>query len=178
MQAESKLRFTNHGVFTDESIRDFIAEAEEQLSGIEQEMLALEEERSSRSRVDEIFRHLHGLKGNTGLVLSESEKPLPRIHPLNYLQTGIHAIESAFDHLRQPAAPFVTDEEMAFLFEALDFLKEQVNAFREGELVPVRNELFLARLGLCIADFEGASTAAPDVATDVFRDAAGQSIGA
>jgi chemotaxis protein histidine kinase CheA len=156
MPESADLRFPNEGLFSEASIQDFLAEADEQLAGVEEQLLALEENRASRGAIVEIFRHLHGLKGNTGLLLSEAQVALPGPHPLYYLQKGSHAVESAVDQFRKLEAFRVSDEEIAFLFEALDFLQRQIRAFQEGRLEPVKDLILLGRLGLSATDFDTA----------------------
>jgi chemotaxis protein histidine kinase CheA len=140
-------------------------------------LLALEENRASRGAIVEIFRHLHGLKGNTGLLLSEAQVALPGPHPLYYLQKGSHAVESAVDQFRKVEVFRVSDEEIAFLFEALDFLQRQIRAFQEGRLEPVTDLILLGRLGLSAADFDTAEPASESGA-NVFQNVAPQSAAA
>lgn len=179
MSVEDGTIFENQGIFSQESIGDFLAEAEEQLSGFEEQLLSLERKRSSREPINELFRHLHGLKGNTGLLLSEAKESLPRCHPLFYVQKGSHAVESLVDRFRADSRARVSDEEIALLFLALGILQKQIRAFQEGRLVPVRDPSFFAGLGLSEADFQDtADTSPPSAPTTVFQNVAGQSIAA
>jgi chemotaxis protein histidine kinase CheA len=140
--------FFNQGIFSDESIREYLAEAEEQIAGMEEQLLVLEEGRSDGAAIRELFRHLHGLKGNTGLLLSEAQTPIPEAHPLQYLQKTSHAVESVVDGFRS-AAPFtISDEEMEFLFQALGLLQRQIKAFRQDRIAAAEDAILLGKLGL------------------------------
>ena len=172
--AETRI-FVNHGVFSEESIREYLAEGEEQIAGIEEQLLILEDNRSGKDAIGELFRHLHGLKGNTGLLLSEAQVTPPAAHPLHYLQKGSHAVESEVDRFRRLDAFHVSDEEIEFLFQALGFLQQQIKAFREGWLDPFTDPIFLGKLGLSNLEFETGEQP-PPTGGDVFRAAAQQGL--
>jgi two-component system chemotaxis sensor kinase CheA len=169
--------FVNQGIFSEASIREYLAEAEEQIAGIEEQLLILEENRTARAAVGELFRHLHGLKGNTGLLLSEAQVAIPSAHPLHRLQSGSHAVESAVDELRKLEHYRVSDEEMEFLFQAASYLQEQIKAFKEDRVDFSDDSAMLGKLGL-IAPLTAPAEPASGEREDVSQNASGQSIAA
>lgn len=69
-------------------IAEFIAETREMLASIERAMVAWERDPNDRAQLDEIFRFIHTVKGNSGFF------DLPRIEAL------AHAAESALSDVR------------------------------------------------------------------------------
>jgi two-component system chemotaxis sensor kinase CheA len=169
--------FVNRGIFTDASIREYLAEADEQVAGMEEQLLALEENRSSRPAIGELFRHLHGLKGNTGLLLSEAQVALPNEHPLHHLQSGSHALESAVDEFRKVEHFRISDEEMEFLFQSLSYLQQQIKAFKEDRVSPSDHAVMLGQLGLATPSATPNRPASAE-RQEVSQNASGQSIAA
>jgi two-component system, chemotaxis family, sensor kinase CheA len=166
--------FVNQGIFSEASIREYLAEAEEQIAGMEEQLLVLEENRTAPAAIGELFRHLHGLKGNTGLLLSEAQVAIPSAHPLHHLQSGSHAVESAVDELRKLEQFRVSDEEMEFLFQAASYLQEQIKAFKEDRLDFSDDSAMLGKLGL-IAPLAAPVEPASAEREDVSQSATGQS---
>ena len=169
--------FVNQGIFSEASIREYLAEAEEQIAGIEEQLLVLEENRTAWAAIGELFRHLHGLKGNTGLLVSEAQVAIPSAHPLRRLQSGSHAVESAVDELRKLEHGRVSDEEMEFLFQAGSYLQEQIKAFKEDRLDFSDDSDMLGKLGL-VAPLAAPVEPASAGREDVSQSASGQSIAA
>ncbi|HLL31943.1 MAG TPA: Hpt domain-containing protein, partial [Allosphingosinicella sp.] len=72
----------------DDLIKDFIAETREMLEALSGEIVAWEAVPGDRARLDEIFRFVHTVKGNSGFF------DLPRIRALS------HAAEDALSAVR------------------------------------------------------------------------------
>ena len=142
------LSLRNRATFPADSLREFFEESQEQLASVEDSLLALESNRSSRDLVNAMFRGLHNLKGNAGVLISEKEQPISRQHPLLYIQRIGHATESLVDELRSTDNFCLRDQQVELLFASFDLLKRQVVAFRRERIDPVTDDLLLHKLGL------------------------------
>ncbi|HEX8062568.1 MAG TPA: chemotaxis protein CheW [Allosphingosinicella sp.] len=104
----------------DDLINDFIAETREMLEALSGEIVAWEASPDDRARLDEIFRFVHTVKGNSGFF------DLPRIRALS------HAAEDALSAVRSGArnadAPLVSA-----VLAVIDRLAELVEALETGE---------------------------------------------
>jgi len=104
----------------DELINDFIGETREMLEALSGEIVAWEAEPGDRARLDEIFRFVHTVKGNSGFF------DLPRIRALS------HAAEDALAAVRSgdrtPDARLVSA-----VLAVIDRLAELVEALETGE---------------------------------------------
>ena len=79
----------------------FVLECEEHLQGIERDALALEKDRSSKNNLDGLFRLVHSIKGNAGLLLGQVHgAPLAPTHLLQLLHDVAHGLESHLDPFR------------------------------------------------------------------------------
>lgn len=150
----------NQTAFPPASLRDFFEESQEQLVSMEESLLALETCRDSRDLVNALFRGLHNLKGNAGVLLSEKERSLPPRHPLLYIQRVGHATESLVDQLRSAEVILLDDDQVELLFASFDLLKRQVAAFFQERLEPVIDEGLLRKLGLKAETFAEAKAVA------------------
>jgi two-component system chemotaxis sensor kinase CheA len=104
----------------DELINDFIGETREMLEALSGEIVAWEAEPGDRARLDEIFRFVHTVKGNSGFF------DLPRIRALS------HAAEDALSAVRsgeRSADPRLVSAVLA----VIDRLAELVEALETGE---------------------------------------------
>jgi two-component system chemotaxis sensor kinase CheA len=104
----------------DDLINDFIAETREMLEALSGEIVAWEAFPDDRARLDEIFRFVHTVKGNSGFF------DLPRIRNLS------HAAEDALSAVRSGTrsadAPLVSA-----VLAIIDRLAELVEALETGE---------------------------------------------
>ena len=104
----------------DELINDFIAETREMLEALSGEIVAWEAIPDDRARLDEIFRFVHTVKGNSGFF------DLPRIGALS------HAAEDALGAVRSGAR--VADARLvSAVLAVIDRLGELVEALETGE---------------------------------------------
>jgi two-component system chemotaxis sensor kinase CheA len=104
----------------DELINDFIAETREMLEALSGEIVAWEAMPDDRARLDEIFRFVHTVKGNSGFF------DLPRIRALS------HAAEDALAAVRSGERPADVALVSAVL-GVIDRLGELVEALETGE---------------------------------------------
>jgi two-component system chemotaxis sensor kinase CheA len=104
----------------DDLINDFIAETREMLEALSGEIVAWEAVPDDRARLDEIFRFVHTVKGNSGFF------DLPRIGALS------HAAEDALGAVRSGARP-ADARLVSAVLAVIDRLGELVEALETGE---------------------------------------------
>jgi two-component system chemotaxis sensor kinase CheA len=132
-----------------EAFELFVLECEEHLERIEQGALALEEDPTARDNLDALFRGVHSIKGNAGLLLADVKgAALAAGHPLQMLLRVAHALESVLDPLRESAAGPVPDDIIQIALETCDAIRTLLGSLtHNGAGGPVSPEL-LTRLGL------------------------------
>jgi two-component system chemotaxis sensor kinase CheA len=132
-----------------EAFELFVLECEEHLEQIERDALALEEDPTARDNLDSLFRGVHSIKGNAGLLLGDVKgAALAASHPLQLLLRVAHALESVLDPLREAMAGPVPDDTIQIALETCDAIRTLLgNLTHNGAGGPVSLEL-LARLGL------------------------------
>jgi len=137
------------GSVSAETFEMFGVECEEHLAGIEGDALALESDPESRAGLDSLFRGVHSIKGNAGLLLGFVTGPvLVAGHPLQLLLRVTHAMESLLDPFRETHAGPVPDEIIQTALETCDAIRTLLrNLTCHGTGGPVAPEL-LERLGI------------------------------
>lgn len=132
-----------------ETLQIFAAECQDHLEAIEGLALALEADRLSRESLDALFRAVHSIKGNVGLLLGQlPAESLGKEHPLPALSRLAHAVESYLDPHRQVGGAPVGSEKVALLLEARDSMQcllEKVAGHGSGYVTP---QHLLEQLGL------------------------------
>lgn len=124
----------------EELLRDFLTEADEKIAALDLAFVALEREPARKELVEEIFRHLHTLKGNSGFF------------GLSALGSLAHQGESVLAEVRSGALA-VTPELITLLLECADGVRaivEHINrSGSEGADVygDLRERLASARAG-------------------------------
>ena len=116
-------------------MREFIAETEELLEGLDQHFVRLEESPGDPALINEIFRAVHSIKGSAGFL------------GFNRLVEVAHQSENILNKIRQnemQAAPETID----IILESIDVLKTLLKEVKEssGELVdinPIKRKLVL-----------------------------------
>jgi two-component system chemotaxis sensor kinase CheA len=132
-----------------EAFELFVLECEEHLEQIERDALALENNPASRDNLDALFRGVHTIKGNAGLLLGDVKgAALAAGHPLQLLLRVAHGLESLLDPFRGAAAGPLPDDTIQIALETCDALRTLLGSLtHNGASGPVSPEL-LARLGL------------------------------
>jgi chemotaxis protein histidine kinase CheA len=129
------------GSVSSESLELFTVECQEHLETIEQQALALETDQSSRESLDALFRAVHSIKGNTGLLLGQlAGASLPNQHPLPSLAHLAHALESRLEAHREAAGPPVQAATVALVLETRDAMQgllENLAGQSYGFVLPV-----------------------------------------
>lgn len=127
----------------------FRVEAGELLGDIEQALLDLSHDLTSRDLVDSVFRGLHTLKGSGAMFGFDA------------LAGFTHHCETAFDRVRKGQVP-ATEELVAVILSAMDHMQALVDGDGSG-LEAVGDEI-LGRLHQAIGAADGSSEAAPATA--------------
>ncbi len=131
----------------DDLINDFIAETREMLEALSGEIVAWEAVPDDRARLDEIFRFVHTVKGNSGFF------DLPRIGALS------HAAEDALGAVRSGAR--VADARLvSAVLAVIDRLGELVEALETGEALASEDDSALIAALSSEAPVEAAEEAA------------------
>ncbi len=132
-----------------EAFELFVAECEERLEDVEKDALRLEEDPASRESLDSLFRGVHSIKGNAGLLLGQvTSASLTPSHPLQLLLRVTHALESLLDPFRAAAAGQLPDEAIQTALETCDAIRTLLGRLsHNGAGGPVSREL-LERLGV------------------------------
>jgi two-component system chemotaxis sensor kinase CheA len=110
-----------------ELLDQFVAEARECLEAIGRRLLDVERDPTNSAWLNDLFRHVHTLKGNCGLF---DFKPLERV---------VHAGEDLLDRVRNGSLPYTAQIADA-LFEAMDFTVELVDAIESEGAIPAEAE--------------------------------------
>ncbi len=100
-------------------LNSFLVESGEGLSQMEQAILGLESHPDDRELVQDIFRVVHTIKGNAGIL------ELPN------LQSFAHSTENLLDEVRSENLE-VTPQIINLMFSVLDVLREMVAGARDG----------------------------------------------
>ena len=126
----------------------FKAECEDHLEQIETDALELEEHPECRGNLDSLFRGIHSIKGNAGVLLGHVRSATLRdSHPLQLLFRVAHGLESHLDPFRASVAP-VPDETIQTTLETCDAIRSLLGSLtHNGAGSPVSPEL-LNRLGI------------------------------
>jgi two-component system chemotaxis sensor kinase CheA len=93
-----------------EMLKEFVAEVEDNLHELENNLLVLEHDPANRSLLDACFRNTHTIKGSSGYMGFTSMAKLA------------HAMEDMFDRVRRGEAA-IAEPGMALIFQGVDALK-------------------------------------------------------
>jgi len=143
----------------DQYLDAFVRESEEEITKLNNSLLALETDPGDEAAMDQIFRTAHTLKGNFGAMGFEDASDLA------------HAIEDLLDEMRQGGMA-VTPEVMDLIFAGVDQIEAIVNEIEEHGEATVDTDETVAELRAVLEEgvesADGAPTAADgqgDVAT-------------
>ncbi len=105
----------------EELLKDFFAEAEQQVETLESNILVIENDPSNHEAIDEIFRAAHTLKGGSATV------------EMTELSTFCHDVEDLLDALRGGAV-VVTEPIVDVLLTAIDTIKAMLETRSNGSV--------------------------------------------
>ena len=137
------------GTIPAESLELFAMECQEHLETVESQALELEGNGPSRDALDALFRAVHSIKGNAGLLLGQVRaSSLASQHPLPVLARMAHAVESVLDPYRQNGGGSVPSDTVALVLEARDAMQgllESLAGQSRGFILPAH---LMEQLGL------------------------------
>jgi two-component system chemotaxis sensor kinase CheA len=136
------------GSVPEEAFELFMGECEDHLEAIERDALRLEQDPKSKNFLDSLFRGVHSIKGNAGLLLGYVKgTALIASHPLQLLLRMAHGLESLLDPCRGATAGPVPDDMIQISLETCDAIRTLLGSLsHKGAAVPVCAEL-IERLG-------------------------------
>jgi two-component system chemotaxis sensor kinase CheA len=138
-----------HGSVPPEAFELFVVECEDHLQGIERDALALEKDPASRDFLDSLFRGVHSIKGNAGLLLGYvKDAALVASHPLQLLLLVAHGLESLLDRSRGVTAEAVPDETIQTSLETCDAIRTLVGSLTHNGAGGLVSPELLERLGV------------------------------
>ena len=105
----------------EELLKDFFAEAEQQVENLESNILVIENDPTNHDAVDEIFRAAHTLKGGSATV------------EMTELSGFTHAVEDLLDELRSGSVD-VTGDVVDVLLSSIDIIKEMLSCRQNGTI--------------------------------------------
>ena len=105
----------------EELLKDFFAEAEQQVETLESNILVIENDPSNHDAIDEIFRAAHTLKGGSATV------------EMTELATFCHDVEDLLDALRGNLVE-VTEPIVDTLLTSIDTIKLMLEARSNGSV--------------------------------------------
>jgi two-component system chemotaxis sensor kinase CheA len=102
----------------------FALECEDELARMENYALALERDPASGSDLNDLFRSVHNVKGNAGLLLGYVDgKTMDGAHPLQLLIRAAHELESRLESFRGISAGPVTQSAIHYVLETRDTIR-------------------------------------------------------
>jgi len=135
----------------EDMLKDFVVEALELATNVEEHLLALERQRDDMDTLNAVFRSFHTIKGGAGFL------------NLPAMVSACHLTENLFDALRNGKAP-VTDLAIEAALEASGFVADQLSELANGaapEQLPAMPAELEAILRDAIDGKSAAATAAP-----------------
>ncbi len=119
-------------------LQDFLIEAEELLSGVDNKLVDLERAPDDRSLLNEIFRGFHTIKGGAGFLNASA------------LVTLCHLTENLFDKLRNGELS-IEPELMDVIMEATAAVRDMFSSLEQGLQPPPADERLIEHLKQAIA---------------------------
>ena len=120
--------------FPEELKGEFEIEADDNLNTIEENLLILETDPNKIEIYNDIFRALHTIKGNAGLLLSSvvSDNKQTNENEISYIKDLAHTAESIIQNKRDKKE-ILNKDEIAILIKTLDTLRLLLDSFKEGK---------------------------------------------
>ena len=117
----------------EELLKDFFAEAEQQVEQLESNILVIENDPSNKEAIDEIFRAAHTLKGGSATV------------EMMELSHFTHSVEDVLDEIRSDKVK-IDEEVVDVLLSSIDVIKAMLEARQNGSVYEEDIESILNRL--------------------------------
>ena len=127
----------------------FVAETQDILSEVSDDLLELEKNTSSKSIINALFRHLHTLKGNASLDGFEK------------ITNVAHIMENIFDKARDEKL-IINSNMVDILFEALDILEMLLDGLLSGEYQNIEVSEIIDSLNEILASNQLSKVIAPE----------------
>jgi two-component system chemotaxis sensor kinase CheA len=141
-----------------EAFELFVVECEERLEGVERDALALEKDPGSRDNLDSLFRGVHSIKGNAGVLLGQVKSAaLIAGHPLQLLLRVAHGLESFLEPFRGVTAGPVSDETIQIALETCDAIRNLLQSLTHNDAGAAVSPELLERLGIEHAGLQSAA---------------------
>ncbi|MCF0241762.1 MAG: chemotaxis protein CheA [Treponema sp.] len=132
----------------EELLKDFFAEAEQQVEQLESNILVIENDPSNHEAIDEIFRAAHTLKGGSATV------------EMMELSTFTHSVEDVLDEIRSDRLS-VDEDVVDLLLTSIDVIKAMLDSRRNGAVYEEDTSEVLNKLHAYIPEGGGAVKAKP-----------------
>ena len=117
----------------EELLKDFFAEAEQQVEQLESNILVIESDPSNRDAIDEIFRAAHTLKGGSATV------------EMTELSHFTHSVEDVLDEIRSDRIK-IDEDVVDLLLSSIDVIKAMLDAKKEGTSYDEDTEVITSKL--------------------------------
>ncbi|MBQ9495559.1 MAG: chemotaxis protein CheA [Treponema sp.] len=131
----------------EELLKDFFAEAEQQVDNLESNVLVIENDPNNHEAIDEIFRAAHTLKGGSATV------------EMNEISTFTHTVEDMLDEIRSDRLK-VTEPVIDMLLNSIDVIKAMLDARANGSVYGENIEALVAKLHSYISQGDAPKPAA------------------
>ncbi len=128
----------------EELLKDFFAEAEQQVEQLESNVLVIENDPSNHEAIDEIFRAAHTLKGGSATV------------EMMELSTFTHSVEDVLDEIRSDRLS-VDESVVDLLLTSIDVIKAMLEARKNGSVYDEDTSEVLEKLHSYIPAHGGAA---------------------
>ncbi len=140
----------------EELLKDFFAEAEQQVEQLESNILVIENDPSNHEAIDEIFRAAHTLKGGSATV------------EMMELSHFTHTVEDVLDEIRSDRIK-VDEDVVDLLLTSIDVIKAMLEARQNGSVYEENIDSIIEKLQELIPSKDGkapakAKAAAPKTA--------------
>jgi len=117
----------------EELLKDFFAEAEQQVEQLESNILVIESDPSNKDAIDEIFRAAHTLKGGSATV------------EMMELSHFTHSVEDVLDEIRSDKLK-IDEEVVDLLLTSIDVIKAMLEERRNGSVYEENIDIILNKL--------------------------------
>ena len=117
----------------EELLKDFFAEAEQQVEQLESNILVIESDPSNKEAIDEIFRAAHTLKGGSATV------------EMTELSHFTHSVEDVLDEIRSDRIK-IDEDVVDLLLSSIDVIKAMLDAKKEGTSYDEDTEVITSKL--------------------------------